>query len=182
MEAQEEGADDPRAGADIGKTMNLMSSDADKYFPLQITWVECLRWIFRLVIGSPLSKILSSLTVRVHKGVMAFRDKCMGVVNELIGAVKFVKFFAWEDHWIQRTFDARESEVKCEAVHIALLNSIMFYSFWTCAPILISIDSFFTYVTQGNNLTISTAFTAILLFNMVQYVGFLSKPVNAVHL
>jgi len=41
----------------------------------------------------------------------------MGVLNELIGAVKFIKFFAWEEKWIQRALDSRAVElewvVKC---------------------------------------------------------------------
>ncbi|KAF9447375.1 hypothetical protein P691DRAFT_782489 [Macrolepiota fuliginosa MF-IS2] len=187
-EAQKEGADDPKAGADVGKIVNLMSGDADKicqsvtilYFlygdPVDIIvggifLYKLLGWsafagFSVLIIGLPLSKILSSLTVRIQKGVMASRDKRMGVVNELIGAVKFVKFFAWEDRWIQRALDARENEMKWLVK--ARLNSIMFNSLWTCAPIFISIVSFFAYVVQGNDLTISTAFTAILLFNMVR--------------
>jgi hypothetical protein len=41
----------------------------------------------------------------------------------------------------------------------ARLNSVLFYILWTCAPILVSIISFTTYVMLGNQLTISTAFT-----------------------
>lgn len=41
----------------------------------------------------------------------------------------------------------------------ARINNVMFYLLWTCAPILISIISFFTFVMQGNQLTISVAFT-----------------------
>jgi len=35
----------------------------------------------------------------------------------------------------------------------------MFYVLWSCAPILVSITSFFVYVLQGNVLDVSTAFT-----------------------
>ena len=35
----------------------------------------------------------------------------MAVLNELIGAVKFIKFFAWEDRWIQRAMEARGVEM-----------------------------------------------------------------------
>jgi len=35
------------------------------------------------------------------------------------GQVKFIKFFAWEERWIQRALDAREVEmgwmIKCES-------------------------------------------------------------------
>ncbi len=50
----------------------------------------------------------------------------MGILNELISAVKFVKFFAWEDRWIQRVLDAREVEmqwmIKCKALSCGTLH------------------------------------------------------------
>ena len=68
---------------------------------------------------------------------------------------------------------------------LARVNSVMFYLLWTCAPILVSIISFFAYVMQGKELTASIAFTvsnrfqwrwflltmeqAIALFNMIRY-------------
>lgn len=84
----------------------------------------------------------------------------MGVLNELIGAVKFIKFFAWEGRWIQRALDAREEEMKWMVK--ARINSVMFSFLWTLAPILVSVLSFFAYVWAGNQLTISTAFTVRL--------------------
>jgi len=109
---------------------------------------------------------------------MAARDGRMAVLNELIGAVrlssstlsfssvdarigiyqiKFIKFFAWEDKWIGRTMDAREVEIKWMIK--SRLNSVMFYLLWSCAPILVSIISFFVYVMQGKELSVSIAFT-----------------------
>ena len=41
----------------------------------------------------------------------------------------------------------------------ARINSVCFSLIWTCAPILVSITSFFVYVARGNELTIGTAFT-----------------------
>ena len=49
---------------------------------------------------------------RVQKGYSTARDKRMSVLNELIGAIKFIKFFAWEPHWIRRVLDAREVEIQ----------------------------------------------------------------------
>ncbi|KAF9442983.1 hypothetical protein P691DRAFT_713861, partial [Macrolepiota fuliginosa MF-IS2] len=187
-EAEKEKADDPKAGADVGKIVNLMSGDVDKIrfsvsgiyllysIPVEITTAGV--FLYRLLgssafvgfaillLGSPLNNALSKRAVRIHKGVMTTRDKRMGVVNELIGAVKFIKFFAWEDRWIQRALDARENEMKWMVK--ARSNSILLYSLWTCTPIFISIGTFFAYVAQGNNLTISTAFTAITLFSMIR--------------
>ena len=40
------------------------------------------------------------------------RDKRMSVVNELISEVKFVKFFAFEERWIDKAQSARLRELK----------------------------------------------------------------------
>jgi len=50
----------------------------------------------------------------------------------------------------------------------ARLNSVLFQLLWSCAPVLVSITSFLVFVLQANKLTVSIAFTAIALFNMVR--------------
>ena len=65
-----------------------------------------------LLIGWPLNNFIARRAIRIQKGVSAARDKRMGVLNELIGAVKFIKFFAWEERWIQRVLGARETELQ----------------------------------------------------------------------
>ena len=65
-----------------------------------------------LILSWPLNNFAARRSIRIQKGVSAARDKRMGVLNELISAVKFIKFFAWEDRWIQRVLDAREVEMQ----------------------------------------------------------------------
>lgn len=71
--------------------------------------------------------------------------------------IKFIKFFAWEDRWIDRVSDARATEIKWMIK--ARLNSVLFQLLWSCAPVLVSICSFLVFVVQGNELTIGIAFT-----------------------
>ncbi|KAI8989077.1 multidrug resistance-associated ABC transporter [Trametes punicea] len=180
--------DEPKAGADIGKIVNLMAGDANRismtvsamYFvygaPFEICIAslflyQLLGWsafsgFFVLLLSWPLNNFVARRSVRIQKGVSTARDKRMGVLNELISAVKFIKFFAWEDRWIQRVLDAREVEMQWMIK--ARINSVCFSLIWTCAPILVSVTSFFAYVAQGNELTIGTAFTAIALFQMIR--------------
>ena len=129
-----------------------------------------------LLLGWPLNSFLTKRSIRIQKGAMTARDKRMGVLNELIGAVcsylfhdslansdrhltkvKFIKFFAWESRWIDRVSDARATEIKWMIKQ--RLNSIMFQLLWSCAPVLVSITSFLVFVLQGNELTVSIAFT-----------------------
>ncbi|KAF8890917.1 multidrug resistance-associated ABC transporter [Infundibulicybe gibba] len=181
-------ADDPKAGADVGKIVNLMAGDANRIsqmvsgayfiygapfeiliagtFLYQLLGISAFAGFVVLLAGWPLNSFIARRSIRIQKGVLAARDKRMGVLNELIGAVKFIKFFAWEGRWIDRALDAREVEMKWMIK--ARINSVMFYLLWTCAPILVSIISFFAYVMQGKELTVSVAFTSIALFNMIR--------------
>ena len=71
--------------------------------------------------------------------------------------IKPIKFFAWEDRWIQRVLDAREVEIGW--IKKLRINSVLLQALWTTAPILVSIVSFFAYVIRGNDLDVATAFT-----------------------
>ena len=90
----------------------------------------------------------------------------MGVLNELISELKFIKFFAWEDRWIARALKARGKELKWLIKQ--RFNSIVFFLLWSLSPVCISIVSFTVFVTTGGRLTVSVAFTAIQLFNMIK--------------
>ncbi|KAH0826125.1 hypothetical protein J3R83DRAFT_5915 [Lanmaoa asiatica] len=186
--------DEPKAGADVGKIVNLMAVDANRiammvsgmYFiyggPFEIIiasaflynllGISAFAGFIILLVGWPLNSYVMKRSIRIQKGVSASRDKRMAVLNELIGAVKFIKFFAWEERWIDRTMDARGVEMKWMVK--ARLNSVMFTALWNSAPIFVSLISFFVYVYQGNQLTIPVAFTSIALFNMIR------QPLNII--
>ncbi|KAF8836435.1 P-loop containing nucleoside triphosphate hydrolase protein [Paxillus ammoniavirescens] len=187
-------ADDPKAGADVGKIVNLMAVDANRiammvsgaYFiyggPLEIIiastflynllGISAFAGFIVIVIGWPLNSFITRRSIRIQKGVSASRDKRMAVLNELISAVKFIKFFAWEERWIQRAMEARGVEMGW--IVKARVNSVMFSALWTSAPILVSFISFFAFVYQGNQLTVAVAFTSIALFNMIR------QPLNII--
>ncbi|KAJ7173895.1 hypothetical protein C8R43DRAFT_1094036 [Mycena crocata] len=192
--AANEKADDPKAGADQGKIVNLMAGDQTRVStmvsslhqlygaPVEIMigstflygllgWSAFAGFVV-LLVGWPLNSYAARRRVRMHKGQLKARDGRTSVVNELIGAVKFIKFFAWEERWIARVLDAREVEMKWMIK--SRLNSLMFFLIWASAPILLSTISFLTYVMLGNELTVGTAFTALALFGMIR------SPLNVI--
>ena len=76
--------------------------------------------------------------------------------------IKFIKFFAWENRWIDRASDARATEIKWMIK--SRLNWVLFQLLWSCAPVLVSIISFLVFVMNGSKLTVSIAFTVRLFF------------------
>jgi len=65
-----------------------------------------------LVAGWPLNTFLGRRSVKIQKGFAVVRDKRTTVISELVQAIKFVKFFAWEKQWIDRVMAIREVEMK----------------------------------------------------------------------
>ncbi|KAI0634339.1 multidrug resistance-associated ABC transporter [Trametes polyzona] len=181
-------ANNPKAGADIGKIVNLMTSDASRIsgtvtglyflygapfelalaatFLYQLLGLSAFAGFAIMFLSWPLTNFITSRNIRIQKGLSTARDKRLGVLNELISAIKFIKFFAWEDRWIRRAMDAREVELGW--MFKSRLNSVLFSLVWTCVPILVSVTAFFVYVAQGNELTIGTAFAAIAVFQMIR--------------
>ncbi|KAJ7480081.1 hypothetical protein B0H11DRAFT_2422933 [Mycena galericulata] len=178
----------------LGKIVNLMSGDANRVamqisglfmlysapmeviigsiFLYQLLGLSAFAGFVVLTLGWPLNSYFMKRAIRIQKGVLKAKDGRMGVLNELISAVKFIKFFAWEQRWIDRALEARNEEIKWMLK--SRINDIGFFCVWITAPILISVISFFTYVMLGNELTIGTAFTSIALFGMIR------QPLNVI--
>ncbi|KAH8810190.1 hypothetical protein DL96DRAFT_1821685 [Flagelloscypha sp. PMI_526] len=183
----------PKKGADLGKVVNLMTADVNKivmflsmgfFFysnPVQIVIAavflyKLLGWsafagFSVLLVGTPLNAWLSKRTISITKSINVARDSRMSVVTEVIQSIKFIKFFAWEEKWVDRALDKRAAEMK--QIVRARINAVFYTLYWMATPVSISIISFTVFVATGHKLTISTAFTALQLFSMIR------MPMNA---
>jgi F0F1-type ATP synthase membrane subunit b/b' len=81
-------------------------------FLYNLMGISAFAGILCLVIGSPLNSLLARRALNIQKGLLAARDKRMGIVNEVVTGVKFIKFFAWEGKWIGKVMEARKKEIK----------------------------------------------------------------------
>ncbi|GMK54458.1 hypothetical protein CspeluHIS016_0110440 [Cutaneotrichosporon spelunceum] len=181
--------------ADTGKVVNLMSTDANMvagvfamaYYlystPIEIVVAsvflyQLLGWsafagIGVLIIATPINSYLSKKAMRIQKDLLKARDKRMTVMSELISGISFIKFFAWTEKWKARAKDARNNELS--QMIRSLINSMFFQLMWMLVPIFVTLSAFFCYIYLAKkDLTISVAFTALTLFNMLR------TPLNAV--
>ncbi|CAG8710850.1 16597_t:CDS:2, partial [Acaulospora colombiana] len=112
-------ADQQKAGADIGKIVNMMSTDAGRIsntasaltmlygapleliigaiFLYQLLGISGFAGFTVLILGSPLNGYLMTRGRDINKATMEARDKRMKVLTELISEAKFIKFGASED-------------------------------------------------------------------------------------
>ncbi|KAF7725515.1 hypothetical protein EC973_009545 [Apophysomyces ossiformis] len=167
-----------------GNVNNLLSVDAQKMgeltayifymycFPLQVSicvWslyrllgAASLYGVFIMFVSQPVTYFLSRRFQRLHHVVMGYTDRRIKLMNELLSAIRIVKFFAWEKEFKKRLFAAREDELK--AIKSRLFMLMWMSNAWFLIPVLIMVAVFYMY-TKTYSLTASTAFTALALFN-----------------
>ncbi|KAI8066832.1 hypothetical protein BC940DRAFT_274537 [Gongronella butleri] len=167
-----------------GDVNNLLSVDAQKFsetfayaisvysYPLQI--MICVVGLYRLLgvaaiwgvltmfIAQPILVSIMNHFQGVQKELMSRTDKRLKLTNEMLGAIRIIKFFAWEREFRTRLMTARDVEL--QAIRKRLFMYMWMGTAWFIMPILIIIVVFYTY-TRDHDLTASRAFTALALFS-----------------
>ncbi|CAG8557324.1 8544_t:CDS:10, partial [Ambispora gerdemannii] len=182
--------DDEESKNKTGKITNLMAVDALKVseiaayffylysFPIQITismvylysllGVSAFAGVLTIMVTYPLPSFINQRFEVIHKRLMTATDKRMGVMNELLQAIRIIKFFAWEKQFRDKVMSARDNELK--EIKNRLMQWVYLESVWISLPLLIMLSVFMTYTKfLGNELSAPIAFTALALFSNIQH-------------
>ena len=68
---------------------------------------------------------------------MVQKDRRIRLMNEVLGGIKVIKLYAWEDHFQRDVQDIRQKELVILR-NTTYLNAIASFT-WTCAPFLVNI-------------------------------------------
>ncbi|XP_055548703.1 multidrug resistance-associated protein 1 isoform X7 [Wyeomyia smithii] len=180
-----------RKSTTVGEIVNLMAVDAQRFMDLT-TYINML-WSAPLQIGLALfflwdilgPSVLAGLAVMIIlipvNGVIANRIKTLQIkqmknkdervklMNEVLSGIKVLKLYAWEPSFEQQILKIRDKEVKV-LKSAAYLNAGTSF-IWSCAPFLVSLVTFATYVLvdENNVLNATTAFVSLALFNILRF-------------
>ncbi|ORY72006.1 P-loop containing nucleoside triphosphate hydrolase protein [Pseudomassariella vexata] len=183
-----DGPENDGTGWSNGKIVNLMSVDTyriDQASALfHLTWtapVACLLTLVvliinltysavagfaLLVIGVPaLTRAIRSLFKR-RKGINKLTDQRVGLTQEILQSVRFVKYFGWESAFLERLNQIRKDEISAIQVLLAIRNAINAVSI--SLPIYASMLSFITYSLSHHNLAPAQVFSSLALFNALR--------------
>ncbi|KAK4241442.1 P-loop containing nucleoside triphosphate hydrolase protein [Achaetomium macrosporum] len=168
-----------------GRIVNLMSVDTyriDQAFGLfHIIWTapvslvitlalllvnltySALAGFALLVLGMPLlSEAVKRLFAR-RKAINKITDQRVSLTQEILQSIRFVKFFGWENSFLERLDDFRKREISAIQVVLAIRNLIM--AIGLSLPIFASMLSFITYSLTHHNLAPAEVFSSLALFN-----------------
>lgn len=116
-----------------------------------------------LVIGMPLlTRAIRSLLNR-RKAINKITDQRVSLTQEILQSVRFVKFFGWENPFLQRLEEYRNREITAIQVVLSIRNAIMAISL--SLPIFASMLSFITYSLSHHSLAPAEVFSSLALFN-----------------
>ncbi|MCJ1477980.1 hypothetical protein MMC13_006655 [Lambiella insularis] len=119
-----------------------------------------------LVIGLPLlTKAIKSLFAR-RKAINKITDQRVSLTQEILTAVRFVKYFGWESSFLERIGNIRKREIRGIQILLAIRNAILSVSL--SLPIFASMLSFITYSLSNHALDPAPVFSSLALFNSLR--------------
>ncbi|KAI0917113.1 hypothetical protein AcV5_007675 [Taiwanofungus camphoratus] len=105
-------------------------------------------------------------SLRIRSKSMQWTDKRIKLIQELLGGMKIIKYFAWEVPFLKRIMYLRQKEIqyiRSLVLTHGASNAIAF-SF----PVLATVLAFVTYSLTGHNMTSAVIFTSLSLFQLLR--------------
>nr|CAD7593710.1 unnamed protein product [Timema genevievae] len=179
-----------RKESTVGEIVNLMSVDAQRFMdltgylsmiwsaPLQIALALYFLWdilgpsvlagLAVMIVLIPVNGFIANKAKTLQIRQMKNKDERVKLMNEILSGMKVLKLYAWEPSFEQQVIKIRNKEVKVlkQAAYLNAGTSFI----WSCAPFLVSLVTFATYVLvdKNNVLDPKTAFVSLALFNILR--------------
>ncbi|TFK93972.1 ABC protein [Polyporus arcularius HHB13444] len=132
--------------------------------------------LFLLII--PIQERVMSFQFRTGKKSLRWTDRRAKIILEVLGAMRVVKYFCYEQPFLKRIFDIRKNELKgTRKIQIARsANIAAAYS----VPILAATIAFVTYTSTTDKFDVAIIFASLSLFQLLrQPLMFLPRALSA---
>jgi ATP-binding cassette subfamily C (CFTR/MRP) protein 1 len=124
-----------------------------------------------MIVSTPITTYVSKLTARYTSRTMKSRDARVKYTNEVLGGIKIMKLFAWEDAILGLLLGKRDTELR--NVRTGMLVSGVQSFIFTALPLVVTSLTFTVYsaveYSKGVPLTAAKAYTALSLFQVVRF-------------
>ncbi|GMK55176.1 hypothetical protein CspeluHIS016_0202320 [Cutaneotrichosporon spelunceum] len=122
--------------------------------------------IMFLLIMTPGQAVIMKKLFTVRKKSMVWTDKRAKLLQEILGGMRLVKFFAWEKSFLERLGAVRRMELGYVRTLLIVRSGMM--AFAMSLPVLATILAFVTYSLTAHKLEPATIFTSVTLFNLMR--------------
>ncbi|KAI0360038.1 ABC protein [Trametes cingulata] len=132
--------------------------------------------LFLLII--PIQERVMSFQFKVGKRSLKWTDKRAKIILEVLGAMRVVKYFCYEQPFLKRIFEVRHEELKgTRKIQVARsANVAAAYS----VPVLAATIAFVTYTATAHDFDVAIIFSSLSLFQLLrQPLMFLPRALSA---
>ncbi|KAG0016475.1 hypothetical protein BGZ82_001085, partial [Podila clonocystis] len=120
-----------------------------------------------MIVSVPVPAIIFSFVMRLFHQIMETKDSRMDSLNEMLSAIRIIKFFGWESKFEEKIRKARAAELQQTRSSFKLMTVAGIV--WQSMPLLNIVLVFVAYtVFFGNELSASKVFTTLALFNILR--------------
>uniref|UniRef100_A0A3P9K626 ATP-binding cassette sub-family C member 5 n=1 Tax=Oryzias latipes TaxID=8090 RepID=A0A3P9K626_ORYLA len=119
------------------------------------------------IIFYPIMMLASKLTAYFRKKCVAVTDRRVRLMNEILGCIKFIKMYCWENAFAQNIHEVRSKERRI-LERAGVVQSLTV----GVAPIVVvmaSVCTFTLHMAMGYDLTAAEAFTVVAVFNSMTF-------------
>ncbi|TRY63541.1 hypothetical protein TCAL_05779 [Tigriopus californicus] len=140
-----------------------------QYFLYQELGAVSFAGIGTLFLLMPINLFTGKWVERLQADQLRNKDERIKLMSEILGGIKVLKLYAWENPFMRRLLDIRDNEIKILRFS-ARLRALINFTFF-CSPILVTISVFGLYVLVDcqNTLTAEKIFVSMSLLNMTRY-------------
>uniref|UniRef100_A0A3P9JD61 ATP-binding cassette sub-family C member 5 n=1 Tax=Oryzias latipes TaxID=8090 RepID=A0A3P9JD61_ORYLA len=117
------------------------------------------------IIFYPIMMLASKLTAYFRKKCVAVTDRRVRLMNEILGCIKFIKMYCWENAFFSQYVRSKERRILERAGVVQSLTVGV-------APIVVvmaSVCTFTLHMAMGYDLTAAEAFTVVAVFNSMTF-------------
>ncbi|KAF8649184.1 hypothetical protein AX16_005982 [Volvariella volvacea WC 439] len=138
------------------------------YFLYHLLGPSCFFGLAVVCLSLPLNHWAGKIIVGAQDNLMKARDERVALMNEVLGAIRMLKFMAWERSFEARILKVREKELRYQRLNYNI--EVALQAIWSGSPILVTLASFWHYaVVRQQSLTPAVAFTSIIVFSEMRF-------------
>ncbi|KAF3387629.1 Oligomycin resistance ATP-dependent permease YOR1 [Penicillium rolfsii] len=127
---------------------------------------SCLSGYALLVFGMPFLTFAVRFLIKRRRNINKITDQRVSLTQEILQAVRFVKYFGWESSFLGRLKEIRKREIRSIQTLLAVRNAILCVSM--SIPIFASMLAFITYALSNHDLNPAPIFSSLALFNSLR--------------
>ncbi|OSD06330.1 P-loop containing nucleoside triphosphate hydrolase protein [Trametes coccinea BRFM310] len=118
------------------------------------------------ILATPIQTMVMKHFIKLRQKSMVWTDKRAKLLQELLGGMKIIKYFAWEVPYLKRIEELRGKEMAYIRSLLVMRSGINAVAI--SLPALASVLAFVVYSATGHSLNAADIFSSLTLFNLLR--------------